>query len=229
MISARQIKNILDYSFTTAASTSGTAPTATFSANPAMYSSINLPSSVALTGTITPNSGLNITWVILNNSGGILTTGSGTNVNVGMTGSMPTAIGSYTYTLVVTYQNTAGSSFTVSFPTLIQVTAMAEVGQMLLPGDDINIPGDLTGPLEATFATKDSNQIINLFSIVAANTGKIVIVLPYSYGAVVDISDNTDSSVLSQFKLVDDPSNSRSIYVSYANLTPATYHYKIVY
>ena len=229
MISARQLKTILDYSFTTAASTGGTTPTATFSANPAMYSATNLPASVSLTGTITPNGGLNITWVILTNSGGVLTSGSGNNVNVGMTGSKPTAIGSYTYTLVVTYQNTAGSSFTVSFPTLIQVTAMAEVGQMLLPGDNINVPGDLTGPLEATFATKDSNQIINLFAVIAVNTGKIVIVLPYSYGTLVDISDNTDFSVKSQFKLVDDPTNARQIWVSYANLTPATYYYKIVY
>ena len=87
----------------------------------------------------------------------------------------------------------------------------------------------MTAPIEATLSALSKTQAINLFTINALNTGRIVIVVPNSFGTLLDIADNTDSSVISSFNLVVDTPNNRKIYVSKLALTPAVYRYKLVY
>lgn len=235
MISARQLKNILDTSFSTGDGTSAINLTATFIATPSTYVNTSIPSGVTLSGTISPNGGLLVTWVIKDTLGTTLTSGSGNTVSYNLT-SIPTTIGSHPYTLIVSYQDSLGTTFTSSFITNVTVTTLMKVGQLLLPGDDLLVAGDLPNGVEATFTTYTNAQAINLFAVVADHVARLVIIVPNSYGTLSSISDNTDAivystdpNVISEFKVIIDTVNNRRLYVSLNTKSPATYHYKLLF
>jgi hypothetical protein len=228
MISAKQLKNILDSSLGSATISAFTVPTAELTATPNSYNDVDAPISVTISGTITPNDGLNITWDLKDPSNVSLATGTGKTISH-LLASEPTAVGSYTYTLSIGYEDTSGNAYQTSATVLVTVTTKSLVGQLALPGDDITIAADLTPTIEATFSQLSQIQSINLFSINAVNTGKIVIVVPNIFGTLLDISDNTDSSVIGEFSMVADAANDRKIYVSNLALTPGVYRYKLVY
>jgi len=229
MISAKQLKKLLDYSFTTPTS-SGAVPTATFSANPNMYGTTVLPTSVALTGVITLNGATNLLWDITTPDGTLLNTGFTTSVFHTLSGAaVPSVAGSTTYTLNVSYSNRTGTGFNASFLTSVTVTDVVKVGQLPDPGDDIIASADLTVFIEDTLASLEITEVINLFSVNAINTGRILMVIPYSFGTVTSIQDNLDVVITSEFNVVDDSTNSRKIYITQNVLTPATYHYKFTF
>jgi hypothetical protein len=231
MISGKQVKQILEYSFT--AGTGFLAPSSTFIATPSLYTVDTVPGSVILSGVLLVNDGLNITWTITNAGGTVLTSGS---VAVGVSvanishslGVIPSSASSNIYNLNVTYEDTTGTTFMFTVPTTVTVTASAKIGQLDNPTDNILVAADLV-PFEAGLTLTTQDNIINLFSIVASNTARIVIVIPNAYGTVTDISDNTDSSVLAEFNVVNDGPGARKIYVGTLPLTPATYYYKITF
>jgi hypothetical protein len=228
MISARQLKNILDNSFSSNSVSGFAAPTAILTATPDYYYESDTPISVTIDGVITPNDGVSITWDLRDSSNVSLISGFGNTISHVLLAE-PTTVGVYTYTLIIDYQDANGSNFTTNATVNVTVLAKTLVGQLALPGDDITIPGDLTPAIEGTLTDLSQLQSINLFTITAVNTGRIVIVVPDSFGTLLDISDNTDSSVLSEFNTIVDASNSRKIYVSKLALTPAVYRYKLVY
>lgn len=228
MISAKQLKNILDSSFSSNSVSAFAIPTATLTATPNNYYETDVPISVTIDGVITPNDGTSITWDLRDSTNVSLVTGSGNTISHTLA-SEPTSVGVYTYTLIIDYLDDNGSSFSTNATVNVTVLSKALVGQLALPGDDITIPGDLTPAIEATLTGLSQVQSINLFTITAAATGRIVIVVPDSFGTLLDISDNTDSSVLSEFNTIVDASNNRRIYVSKLALTPAVYRYKLVY
>jgi hypothetical protein len=233
MISAQQLKQALDIVTGAAFSNDGTVPTATFTANPNSYPVGGAPGSISLAGTIAaaPNSIL-AGWQILNGNT-VLATGLANNLAPAYTVptlSVPTLAGSYTYTLNVQYKLTQAQIVpnVISYPATVVVSASGYAGQLPLPGDNILVPGDLT-PFLGGLTPKTQQEFINLFSIVAANTGRITIVVPDSFGTVLQIQDNTDSNVMNQFNLVADPLNTRKIYTTINALTPNTYYYKLVF
>ena len=228
MISAKQLKKLLDYSFTTPTS-SGAVPTATFGANPNMYGITGLPTSVSLTGVITPNGATNLIWFISDPSGP-LNNGSGTDVSHTLSGAaIPSVSGSTTYTLNVSYSNGTGAGFNVSFPTSITVTGVVKVGQLTDPEANITAAADLTNSIEDTLASLEITQVINLFPVIATNPGRILMVIPNSFGTVSSIQDNLDVVITSEFNLIEDNTNSRKIYITKNVLTPATYRYKFTF
>jgi hypothetical protein len=228
MISAKQLKGILDKSFSTEPILSFTPPSAILTASPDTYTTITVPASITFSSTIVvPGTLTLLSWDLKDELDNILTSGVTTNVSY-VLNTPPSTVSTPTYNLVV-YYSYEGTSYSIIFPATVIISVESLVGQLANPGDDITIPGDLTAPIEATLTSKTKLQVINLFAITAAVTGRIVLVVPDSYGTLLDIQDNTDSTVLSQFDLVLDPTNSRRIYVSISALTPATYNYKLVY
>jgi len=226
MISAKQVKSILDYSFV--GGSSFLAPVASFIATPSSYTDTTVPGGIVLSGNIIPNDGTDVSWTITDAVATVLTSGTTTSVSHNLV-TIPSSIGSYTYNLNVAYKDLTGTTFSTTVVTQIVVSTACKIGQLPNPGDDIIVPGDLDPLVEDTFAIKTQAEVINLFTITAAATGRVVIIIPDSFGSVVDIQDNTDSSVLSQFDIVLDPTNTRKLYVSVNAVTPATYHYKIVF
>jgi hypothetical protein len=240
MISSKQLNNILKHSFS-GGSGNFLAPTANFIANPSNY--INAPSTVLLSGSILPNDGVNINWnVTRSNSTTPIASGSGTSVNVTLSGSgtnleVPTAINTYGYNLNITYEDDQNSSYSTTVSTSITVSSAAKIGQLTSPSHDFtDIAGYNTlnsgSTLENGFTSKTQNQVINLFEYNAtvSPSGKIVIIIPNIYGTLNDIQDNTDSSVLTQFENpISDSSNNRILYVTKNNLSPAVYHFKLIF
>ena len=226
MISGQQLKQVLSYSFTNG--TSFMAPTGTFIATPSAYTTNSLPASVTLNGSLIPNNAVNITWTITDSLGTTLLTGLGNSSNYTLP-TIPNTIGNKVYNWNISYQDGNGNNYSLILSTTVYVTAAANIGQLNGAGVNITVPGDLTPAIEATLTSTDKPTLINLFAITASNTGRIVIVIPDSYGTVSDIQDNTDSTVLSQFNVVTDPGNNRKIYVGTNAVTPATYNYKIVF
>tara|TARA_R110000765_G_scaffold71466_5_gene138728 strand:- start:506 stop:1183 length:678 start_codon:yes stop_codon:yes gene_type:complete len=225
MISGKQLKQVLDYSFS--AGTTFLAPTATFSAAPSSYTIASVPGTVTLTGSVTPNDGTSVTWTITSGVT-LLASGSGNSISHNLV-SIPSSLGTSVYNLNITYTNvTAGTTAVLVVPTSVVVTASCLVGQMNSPTQDILIPGDLT-PYEGALVVSTQGTIINVFGIVAANTGRLIITIPDSYGAVVLIEDGSGLDVLSQFNTTADPTNSRTIYSSVNIVTPGTYNYKIIF
>lgn len=226
MISAKQFKNSIEYMF------SGIpgfiAPTATFYGVPPNYSLSSIPASIILTGVITPNTGIITNWSISDAVNTVLATGTNNSPTYTIS-APPSSTGQYTYYLTVFYTDTNGGAQSFVVPTIISVTADASFGQLASPADNISIPGDLTPAIEATFTITNQQTIINLFSVVAPNTGRIVFVIPDSYGIVTAIEDGGALDVLSQFNIVPDPGNNRQIYVGINAATPATYLYKFIF
>lgn len=226
MISGKQLKQVLDYSFTNGSSFLGAS--CTFMATPSTYTTIAVPANVPLTGIVTPNDAVNISWNITNPSATVISSGMGLTPSYTLTGGdIPTTVGSYTYTLNVTYEDTLGNTYSVSCPTTIGVEVAAAYGQLPGPGDNIVIPGDLTAPIEATFTTSTQTALMNLFSYAAAVTARMVIVVPDAYGTVVSITDNTSSDITAQFNVVVDAPNNRKIYVSNSTIAPGTYYFQV--
>ena len=226
MISGKQLKQILDYSFT--AGTSFLAPTATFLATPSTYTSLALPASVVLSGAIIPNSGTSISWTITNAAAATLAFGSG-NAPTHTLAVVPSAVASSIYNLNITYTNTiTGTTQSIITPTVVSVTSAALKGQIDSPTQTITIPGDLT-PYLADLTITDQAELINVFDVVATDIGRIVFAIPDDYGIVSIIEDGSGLNVLDQFTPVIDTSNARTIFTSIDVVTPATYNYKLVF
>lgn len=229
MISGKQFKNMVDYMF------SGipgfVEPTATLNAVPDTYVTSAVPASIALSGVITPNDGVITTWAITaGTSPTVLATGTGNTPTHTVTGvDIPTTAGSYIYYLTVTYtdSNSASQSFVVS--TTVVVTAAALFGQLTNPTDDITVDTDLTPAIEATLTSTSKADIINLFTVTAANTARILFVIPDSYGSVTSLEDGAGLNVLNQFNAVTDVANNRIIYTALNTVVPGTYDYKFVF
>jgi hypothetical protein len=227
MISAKQVKQILDYSFS--GGNGFLIPEATLFISPSQYTNNAIPGGVSITGTITPNDGTSINWVLRDdNNSTPIASGSGNAVSHNLV-SVPTDINNYSYSLIVNYKdaNQVIKSFTQSV-TLV-VSSPALIGQLQNPSDDILVPGDLTAGIEGTLSIKTQNQIINLFSLSAVNVGRVLFVIPDSYGSVTDIADNTDNSVIDQFDVIADAPNQRSIFITKNTLVPGTYFFKIIF
>jgi hypothetical protein len=228
MISGKQLKQVLDYSFT--AGSGFLAPTATFIATPSTYTTSSLPASVVLTGDITLNDAASVTWTITDASGTVLTSGSGVSVSHTLA-TVPSALSTNLYNLNVTYTNTVtAASQVLVVPTSVIVTAPCLIGQ-LATGVDITVAADLTPAIETTLTVSNQATIINVFDIVASElpNGKIIFVIPDSYGSVTSIEDGAGLNVISQFNAVVDGTNGRTIYTAVTAVTPATYNYKIIF
>ena len=226
MISGQQLKQVLGYVFTNGSSF--LAPTGTFLATPSTYPDDSLPISIVLNGTLVPNDAINITWTITNNVGTILLTGVGNTVSYTLL-TIPSTIGSHNFNWNISYQDSSLTNYSLILTTNIFVSTSAKIGQLANPSDDIVISTDLTPLIESTLLSVTQNTVINLFAITCTNIGKIVIVVPDSYGNLLDIEDNTNSTVLNQFNVITDITNNRKIYVSIANVTPDTYYYKLIF
>jgi len=229
MISARQNLNILKEMFS-GDTDNFTVPTSTFNATPNTYTLDSLPGSVVLNGNITPNNGIISNWVITAGSSSTpIASGTSNSVAHILIGAeIPSTIATQIYYLTVTYNNGTIVQSIVSTASVV-VTAAALFGQLATVSDDINIPGDLTPSIESTLTLTNKANFINLFTVVTPAAARVLFVVPDSYGAVVDLQDNTNQSVLTQFNVVVDSANNRKIYVSINAVTPATYNYKFVF
>jgi hypothetical protein len=226
MISGKQLKKVLDHSFT--AGTGFLAPTASFIANPSTYTITSVPTSVVLNGTIIPNDGVILSWTITDISGTTLAFGSGNSISHTLAVT-PTLVSSNIYNLNITYTNTStGLAQSLIVPATVVVTTAALVGQMNSPTQDITIPADLT-PYEPFLASTTQVAVMNLFPVVSANVGRIVFAIPDSYGAVTQIEDGVGLNVIAQFNMVVDSANNRKIYTTINVLTPGTYNYKLIF
>ena len=228
MISAQQMKEVINYMF------SGTpgfiAPTSIFTSSVASYSVTNPPGSVVLSGIITPNNGIITSWSIADSSSAVLGTGTNNSPSVTLSGSglLPSTIGLKTYFLTTFYTDTNGVNLSYVVPVSFNVTSNILIGQ-LSTGVDIILPTDLDSTIENSLASTTQDTVINLFDVVATTTGRCIFVVPDGLGSVTDISDNTNSSVLSQFNLVIDGTNSRKIYTQINQVTPGTYKFKLLF
>lgn len=224
MISAKQIKAILDYSFS--AGSNFLAPAGSFIATPSSYTSTSLPSSVVLNGSLIPNDATNITWTIKNNIGTTLLAGVGNTCSFTLP-SVPTS-GSNVYTWEIAYLDTNNNALTLILPTTVFVSTPGLYGQLPTPSDNISVFGDLV-PFAGALSEGDQNFFINLFEVVCTHNGRITIVVPNTFGTLQDISDNTDASVLSQFNVVNDVPNNRKIYTTINSVAAGSYYFKLIY
>jgi hypothetical protein len=233
MISAKQLKNILQNAFTGSNALGYTIPEVTFNANPLEYDTGALPSNIILTGSIIPNGRTGISWGIYENTNTtpIVT---GTALTINFTDITPFATpGVSTYKLVVNYNapnNTPAPTITKTIN--ISVTTQAFVGQLSGPSVVLASAGDLISgspSILSTLSSKSKTQIINPFYMDLQNSAKLVFVIPNNYGTVANIMDNTDQNVLSSFTAIPDSSNQRTIYVSNNLTTPSTVRYQFVF
>jgi len=229
MISARQLKNILDKTFSGTPITSFVAPTAVLTVTPNSYTTNLVPGSVAFSGTITPNEGTFVSWELKNSGGTVLTTGSSNSVSYTLN-SPPSSLGTYVYSLYTSYTNpnTLATEVLITNVNLV-VGVNAKFGQLDGPSRNITNAADLTTPLENALDEKSKLQLINLFSLTAAISARAVIVIPNSYGTVIDIQDNSDQTIINQLTLVNDNINNRKIYVSDLLTPTVTYYFKVVF
>lgn len=224
MISGQQLKQVLDYGFTNGSGFMG--PTGSLTSTPSLYTTSNLPASVVLSGSVIPNDAQNINWTLVytaTNTTVLTGTGSILNYNLPV---VPAVIGSYTYNWNISYDDLSGNTFIIIITITIQVIAASLYGQINNPVQIISVPADLL-PYEPSLTVSNQSVIINLFSVVATNTGRIVITVPDSYGTVTSITDNTSLDITSQFSMVNDPGNSRKLYTTNVVLTPGTYYFKV--
>jgi hypothetical protein len=228
MISARQTKNIIEYMFGT--SSGFIAPTAIFTASPSAYNSASIPTGTFLNGTITLNDALLATtaWAITYGAT-TLATGTGTSVAHSLV-AIPATIGSYTYNLTVSYVDDNNANVSIVIPTVVSVTAVALYGQ-LVSGSDTSSLATLNLAISAsTLSSTSKTLLINPLAITLVETpnGKVIFVIPDSYGAVTSIEESS-VDILNQFNVTVDTANSRTIYTSILDLTPSTITYKIVF
>lgn len=227
MISSEQLKQVLTFSFLNGSSF--LPPSCTFTATPTSYDEDNIPATITLSGVVIPNDGTNIQWTISNSVGSPIGAGLGTSIAVTLSGlSVPSSLGVYNFTLTVTFLDGAGNTQSINTVVSIFVTAVSLYGQINNPTQTITVASDLT-PYLSSLTSTNQGTLINLFLVQALNTGRIVIVVPDSYGVVSDISDNTDASVISQFSVVYDVANNRKIYTSLVAVTAGDYYYKVIF
>ena len=129
MISAKQVNNILTRSFSGGSSI--LSPSVTFTAVASSYLA-GSTTPVVLSGTILENDAKNITWSIKDPSGANLLSDSTGSLSPSFTlVSPPTSVGTYIYTLYVTYENSDGvaqpaittlATITVSTPAFARTT-----------------------------------------------------------------------------------------------------------
>jgi hypothetical protein len=225
MLSAQQVKQMLQIITKNSENQNGSVPTVTFSATPASYSVNDLPASILFSGTIlaSVNTESIVGWAIKFNSS-TLNTGTGTTISYTLPGgSVPDELGAFTYTLEVTYLavgNTTPQTFSTAL--VINVLEDGKIGYMNSPTGNILVPADVTNAVLTTLSKQD---MINVFPITNVGQSRLVIIVPNSFGTVAYISDNTDQVVTSEFNLVNDPSNNRKIYVSVNALAANTYRY----
>lgn len=225
MISAKQTKNIIDYMFS---STTGfDAPTATFSVSPTFYGEDpGAEPAVTLSGVITPNDGTSVSWTILY-LGSPIATGSGSSVSHTLASS-PATVGTYVYTLSIQYTNDLLATQSLNYNVSLSVNAVGYYGQLALPGDVITDAASVDAVL-GSFTSSTQTVMLNNFNVVASNTGRIVLVVPNSYGTLISILDNVEEDVLDEFNLFNDTANARKVYTTINALVPGTYTYKLSY
>jgi len=228
MISSKQVRNILEYSFEQ--DPNFTAPTATIFAAPDSYDTDNVPAAIVFSGNIVQNDGDNITWTITDAlTSTTQAAGSGLSPALNMTTGIPTTSGVYTYYLNVFYEKPDSSNASFSVPVDIVVEVIGSYGQLDGPTANIVIPADLTPAIEATFTTTNQQGVINLFTVTAPFTGRIVFVIPDAWGTVTSIEDGGGLNVMDQFNAVVDAPNNRIIYVSINTVVAGTYDYKLLF
>jgi len=231
MISAKQVHNILSSSQIGSGREAGTfiPPQATFTADDDSYDVANIPASLTLSGAIDFNSANNLSWQIKDGDNNVLASGSSSTPSH-VISSPPTTAGTYTYKLEVSYTNNQATPYSFTVLETVDVTSPALIGQVA-NGVTITTSGDLTPAIEATLTEKTMAEIAVLNSIVATEVpnGYVVIVVPTAFGSVTDIADQNDDSALSDFNTVTDTINNRTIYVSNAAYTPATYEFKVIF
>jgi hypothetical protein len=216
MISGQQLKQILDFSLTNG--TGFIAPSCGLIATPASYLDTGLPASIALTDTIIPNDGVLISWTITDPSNVAIATGLTVAVSHSVTGgNIPTVIGSYIYTLTITYTN-SGNTYYIVCPVTVVVSAEASYGQNIVSP----VPG-------VSLTTTDQVGIINPFTIIIAtgDVSNIVIIVPDAYGTVSDIEDQNDASVIAEFNAVN--AAGFTTYTRINTSTEGTYQYKVIF
>ena len=232
MISAKQVNNILTRSFSGGSSI--LSPKVTFTAVASSYLA-GSTTPVVLSGSILENDAKNIAWSIKDPSGSNLLSDSTGSLSPSFTlVSPPTSVGTYIYTLYVTYEDSDGvAQPAITTLATITVSTPAFAGMLSGPSDDILVPADLTLAIENTLTPLTISEIINPF--IVSGTGvlssKIVIVIPDSYGVVTAIEDNTDTNVLDDdaFSTIYDSANLRTIYVSDLNFTPIDWRFKVIF
>lgn len=231
MISAKQLKKVLDYSFT--AGSNFVAPTCDLFATPGFYTINNVPASVTISGTITPNDGTVTGWSLKDHTNTTVLVGTGniiSYVDSGGINPLPTTTGSYTYTLTVNYtdNNLASQSMICLVNLLVTSSSLYGTYTTNTPVLDL-VTYNATPAIEAGLTVTDQNTIINLFDVVVSGVEQVFIIVPDSYGTVLDIADENDSSVITEFTTIPDPSNSRTIYARTTTLTSNTYQYKVIF
>jgi hypothetical protein len=233
-ISARQVHNILVNSVGTDPSSARAgfiSPIAVFTVSPNGYSTV--PASLSLGGTIDYNSAQNLTWTVTSDfSANILASGT-SNVVAGtiLAPDIPSALGSHNHYLNLTYQDSSGNTYNVSYIAVVTMSAEATAGQLPFSIDvSAGDFGTIIPLYEGTFAPVTETDLLTQFDIVTTvlSTGRLVIIVPYAIGAVIDIEDNTNATVLNEFSRFADIANSREIFVTTASVTPGTYTYKVV-
>lgn len=219
MISARQTKNIIEYSLLGV--TAFIEPEIDFSISPNNYLSNAIPGTITLSGSIVANDATNISWIFMQ---GVSVLASGTGLSpLFVVNPAPTI--TKEYSLLVTYTGGATSQFLVK---TVTVTDPGLYGQLTGPTDNIIVESDLD-PFVGGLDEGGEELFINLFTITAAATARLVIVVPHSYGIPTDIVDDNGDSVYSEFNLIDDVGDSRYIFTGINTVTPGTYKFKVVY
>jgi hypothetical protein len=227
MISAQQLKQALDYSFLSGINT--TIPSISLNVTPATYTTEAPPSSLSFTGLIIPNDAISFTWALYNaNTNTLLATGSTSTIDFTLN-TPPLTVGNTIFNLVLTYNTANLTNITTTVSTAILVTLAAKYGQLAEPGDNILASTDLTNEILGTFSNISQNTLANLFTVVLSGSGRLVFVIPDSYGTVSMISDNQNTNITNNFNVVTDLVNARKIYVSFAPITAGTYYYQFTF
>lgn len=226
MTSAKQIYNIIEYTFSgennNIVNPDFVEPTATFSVTPVLFSLDNPPANLTAAGAITPNSASNITWEVYDGvSVSPILSGSGTVVS----GIIKTPTADTTYQLKIMY---SGGNEELSVYSTVDTYEDTLIGQLPAPGIILVTADNLT-PYEAGLTHISESESKSFFEINASATGRIVIVVPNSYGTLLDIADENDNSALNEFTTINDVGNDRIIYSKIDTVTTGRYKYKLIY
>jgi hypothetical protein len=232
MISARQLKRILDKVFTSDTIVTYAVPSALLTATPNSYLRTNPPINIGLGSTIVPYSNTITAWEIYDETNALVTAGSGLTV-AAVDSTVPTNPGSYSYRLVVRYNDPDGNVATpIEVSTTITVESESYVGALADPSADITAANQVDNALIQTLTSKTKNQVINYFTVtVTPASARIIFVIPNSYGSVIRIEDNLENDLLDDGQIVSytDSVNGRTIYKTVNALTSGTYTFKLIY
>lgn len=226
MISAQQVKQILEIITSNSDNQDGTVPSISLSVTPNSYSVSDVPANIVFAGTIIPaaNTFEVVGWT-LKQGGTTLATGSGTTVSYIISGgSVPDEVGVVTYTLEVQYKAVeGGANLTTSITATVSVLEVGSIGFTTAP---LLVAADLAN---ATLEDATKQDMINPFEITSNATARMVIVIPNAFGTVNRISDNTDLVVTNEFSVINDGANNRKIYVGITPIGANTYIYKVTF